>query len=504
MSCHKNVLSYSGKLLASSAVYLALVIPAAAQSSHVCSTDKVDRSVEIILPAYGSAVCKVLYRKPDEGASDQVVWRSNDSMASCEKHAQQLISKLTAEGFDCGAGALTAQRQSGEKVVAAPTTPVQAANQSAPAAPTVYLPYTRATDAKWHLAGYASANFAINHTDLGTNTNFSSAQFNPVFHFQYKDFLMLEAETEIAVNEEGETEFDLEYAQMDLFLNDSMTFVAGQFLSPVGEFQERLHPSWVNKLADAPAGFSHHDGAQPVNEVGAMLRGGVPVGSSIFTYAVAIGNGLGVNEEGGMEFESKGQDDNKNKTVSGRLGFLPVPNFEIGGSFLSGDVTGLDEIEGAVAMAPVGEPLEPTTAHFNLWGADTAYTRGNWDVRFEYLNSTRDPINTAFIGSAGVEMLPKLKLQAWYAQAAYRLSDITSNKVLQRFEPVFRYGQFKIKGLDDFAEEAAQNRFDFGLNYWLAPSIVARGVAQWRDYTAREDGEPSSETRYLFQFAYGF
>ena len=80
----------------------------------------------------------------------------------------------------------------------------------------------------------------------------------------------------------------------------------------------------------------------------------------------------------------------------------------------------------------------------------------------------------------------------------------TDHKVIARFEPVVRYGEFRITGLEELAEEAAEERLDIGLNYWIAPSIVARGVAQFRDFTARHDDEPDSETRFLLQLAYGF
>lgn len=356
---------------------------------------------------------------------------------------------------------------------------------------------TEFTDAKWHLAGFADATFSVTDTGGETKTEFSSAHFNPIFHFQWKDFLLLEAETEISVNNEGETDFELEYAQADLLINDNMTLVVGQYLSPVGQFQERLHPSWVNKLANAPAGF-HHDGVQPSSDVGAQLRGGISVGAdSIVTYAIAVGNGPRVSPEGAFEVEGGGADPNKNKAVSGRLGFLPTPDFEVGGSFLTGKVTG-EEMPGAMGG------LEPTTANVKLWGADAAFTPGPLAVRGEYLHAIRDPINTVTEDSDGVEMLPKLTMEAWYGQISYRLSEISNNPTLQKFEPVVRYGRFRIVGLDELAAEHAEKRFDVGLNYWLAPSVVMRAVGEWRDFTNREAGEPDSETKFMLQFAYGY
>ncbi len=523
---HKKIPALStAALLASTSVILFMPGLAAAQASYVCSTKSLDRSIEVVQPDYGSAVCKVLYRKPDEGAPDQFLWRSNQSMAFCEEKAQELVASLTATGFDCTEGKIDAVIASAQPIqtkgqAPAPTV-TNAALKSQPLAqapqssdkqnvPMGGVPYQRVanqTDTSWHLAGYADATFVVSNMDGTTTTDFSAARFNPGFHFQYKDLILLEAEAEISVNADGETDVELEYAQADIFLHDNATLVVGQFLSPVGQFQERLHPTWINRLADAPAGFGH-DGVQPASDVGAMLRGGILIGEeAIATYAIAVGNGPRISHEGGVAFEAKGGDDNSNKAVSGRVGFLPFPYLEVGGSFLFGDVTGVEEEAGHDAdPVPMPAPvvLEPTDAKVMLWGADAAYTRGPWNVRFEYLNMTRDPIATAFEGSVGVEMLPELELQAWYAQIAYRLSEITDHQILQRFEPVVRYGEFKVSGLDELAEEAAEERLDVGLNYWIAPSIVARGVGQWRDFTDREVGEPSSETRFLLQLAYGF
>jgi hypothetical protein len=493
--------------------------PSVAEVNQVCSAWNVNRAIEVLTTSGETAVCQVRYRKPDEGAADQILWRSSNSVAFCDQKAQELASRLTAAGFECREGKLTKSAQRSSDLVslgrADDETPVEDVDQrdaesgasalqvepSRPSGRRVYQRLSGGSDTKWHLAGYADATFEAADADGETTTNFSTARFNPLFLFQYKDIVLLEAEAEISVDDDGETEFELEYAQADLFVHDNLTLVLGQFLSPVGQFQERLHPSWINRMADAPPGFGH-DGVQPTSELGVMARGGVSIGRTLVTYALAVGNGPTVAHEGGVVFEASGADDNSNKAVSGRLGFLPVPYLEVGGSFLVGDVSGIDdEMEASPDPMPA---LAPSSANVSLWGADAAYTRGPWDVRAEYLHATRDAIATSFAGSNGVEILPDLKLEAWYAQIAYSLSDITSHPVLQKFEPVVRYGEYKVNGLDELAEEAAEKRIDVGVNYWLAPSIVARGVVGWRDFTARPAGEPSSVTRYMLQFAYGF
>lgn len=493
--------------------------PSVAEVSQVCSAWNVSRAIEVLTTSDETAVCQVRYRKPDEGAAEQILWRSLNSVAFCDQKAQELASRMTAAGFECREGKLTETAQRSSDLVslgrADDETPAEDVDQPdaesgtsalqvepfRPSGRRVYQRLSGGSDTKWHLAGYADATFEAADAGGETTTSFSTARFNPLFLFQYKDIFLLEAEVEISVDDDGETEFELEYAQADIFVHDNLTLILGQFLSPVGQFQERLHPSWINRMADAPPGFGH-DGVQPTSELGIMARGGVSIGRTLVTYALAVGNGPTVAHEGGVAFEASGADDDSNKAVSGRFGFLPVPYLEVGGSFLVGEVSGV-----ADEMEPSSDPmaaLPPNSANVSLWGADAAYTRGPWDVRAEYLNATRDAIATSFAGSNGVEILPDLKLEAWYAQIAYSLSDITSHPVLQKIEPVVRYGEYKVNGLDKLAEEASEERIDVGVNYWLAPSIVARGVVGWRDFAARPAGEPSSETRYMLQFAYGF
>ncbi|MFB3106725.1 MAG: hypothetical protein ACE1ZA_17630, partial [Pseudomonadales bacterium] len=121
-----------------------------------------------------------------------------------------------------------------------------------------------------HLAGYA----AVGYTDQQNGTgSFSAANFNPIFHFQYGDRILWESELEFEIEENGETEVALEYSTIDIFLNDYLVFLAGKFISPLGNFRQNLHPSWINKLPSAPPGFGH-DGAAPLAEVGIQLRGG--------------------------------------------------------------------------------------------------------------------------------------------------------------------------------------------------------------------------------------
>lgn len=429
--------------------------------------------------------------------------------------AQDSDALLTRiEQMEAELGELRARLEQAEARAAQPPQVVGPAPQTAEyrgAVPGFERPFT--SDISVHIAGYADAGFAVSDAASGTDAAFTSGTFNPSLHMQYRDLLMFESEAEIAIGQDGATDFELEYSQLNFLVHDNATFVVGKFLSPVGQFQERLHPSWINRLADAPAGFGH-GGVQPTADVGVQLRGGIPLGGTRFTYVAALGNGPRLNGAGEVMTEGFGGDDNENKAISGRLGFLPFPFLEVGASLLRSRVNGpsgapvADEHGAAVplSVAEGGElgDLSAYTTDYNLWGVDAAYTRGPWDVRFEYLRGTRDAISAPDHDGMIEEVLPRLRMTAWYGQLAYRLSGLTDHPILGNFEPVVRYGEYRVDGLEELADEAAEERWDFGLNYWFAPTVVLHGAVQRRSFTDRHPGEDDRDTRLLFKLGFGF
>ncbi len=358
------------------------------------------------------------------------------------------------------------------------------------------------SDAKWHLAGYADVGFV--GSDRPGADSFVTGKFNPGFHFQYKDLLVFESELEFSTTSDGETATELEYSQFDIILNDYITVVAGKYLSPIGQFQERLHPSWINKIQGAPAGFGH-DGVQPTSDTGVQVRGAVPIGKSRLTYSLALGNGPRTTSEGGVALEGVGRDDNSNKSLGGRLGFFPIPNLEIGGSYLTAKVGGYEGEAVAHAETPIqvssDDPLGLDQARYTLWGMDGAYSKGALSARFEYLKSHRGTLFSITGEEPLGDVLPRLGMEAWYGQVSYRLSNVGDSDFLHNLEPVIRYGQFRISGHDELEEENAQDRFNVGLNYWLAPTIVAKAGLEWRNFKVLG---VDSEQLYQFQIAYGF
>ncbi len=231
-----------------------------------------------------------------------------------------------------------------------------------------------------HLAGYGAVTYTSTRQP-GVNDAFTGVRFNPIFHYEFHELVMLESELELEIDGDGETETKLEYLAVDLFLHDYLMLVAGKFLSPLGQFRQNLHPLWINKLASEPPGFGH-DGAAPTAEVGLELRGGWPMGAARGNYAVYLGNGPELEAEGseieGIMTEGFTRDADDDKVIGARVGILPIPKLEIGVSAATGKVIVTMWDLGAV---PASEPARD----YEVLGADLTWSTGGFKVFAEYV-----------------------------------------------------------------------------------------------------------------------
>lgn len=331
------------------------------------------------------------------------------------------------------------------------------------------------TTAVTHLAGYAAAGY----TDQENGTDsFDVANFNPIFHFQYGDRILWESELEVEVEENGETNIALEYSTIDIFLNDYLVFVAGKFISPLGNFRQNLHPSWINKLPSAPPGFGH-DGAAPLAEVGFQLRGGLPIGEqSKFTYAGYVGNGPNLEGEDGelhgIDTDGFTGDADDEKIFGGRISFLPIPKLEIGLSGAVGDAAVVDND----ATDFEGDP----SRDYEVLGADVVYQWNDLEFRGEYIQQDIEDALGSVVPEGG-------KWETWYAQGAYRFAQA-------QWEGVLRYTDYTSPRADQ-----SQEQWAVGLNYLLAPNAVIKIAYEFNDGVTDEE---TDNDRWLIQVAYGY
>jgi len=333
----------------------------------------------------------------------------------------------------------------------------------------------RNTTSVSHIAGYAAAGYTSERN--GTDA-FNVANFNPIFHFVHGDKILWESEMEVEVEEDGSTDVALEYSSIDIFLNDYLILAAGKFISPIGNFRQNLHPSWINKLPSVPPGFGH-DGAAPSAEVGLELRGVLPFGSRRkFTYAGYVGNGpILEGEDGelhGIDTEGFASDEDNEKVVGGRISLLPMPNLELALSGAFGNAA----VVGDGGNAVQGDP----TRRYRVFGADFSYQWQELELRGEYVQQD--------IGDAAASVVPEgAKWETWYLQGSYKFAQA-------KWEGVVRYGDF-----DAPHAVQSQKQWSMGLNYLMAPHAIVKLAYELNDGLM---GEETDNDRWLMQLAYGF
>lgn len=358
-----------------------------------------------------------------------------------------------------------------------------------------------------HMAGYADVGYVNQENSDGT---FNVGTFSPIFHYQYRDLVMLESELEMTIADDGETDIALEYLTIDYFLNDYVTILGGKFLSPIGQFRQNLHPSWINKLASAPPGFGH-DGAAPVSDVGFQARGGFPVGKMFANYAAYISNGpelISTAEDGlfeleGVEAEGFGKDRDGEKVFGGRFAVLPLPGLEIGFSAATGQAavtsieaghsdeaepddhdeeeTGDDHDEEEPEFA--GDIDDEPARKYDVIGFDFAWHLSNFTLRGEYVKTK--------IGSdyVGITASPGATWKTWYTQASYLFP-------YAKWEPVLRYADF-----DSPHPIQNQKQWAVGLNYLFTGSFIGKLTYEFNDGLP---GSQADTNRWMLQLAYGF
>ncbi|MCC7414214.1 MAG: hypothetical protein IT495_21540 [Gammaproteobacteria bacterium] len=325
-------------------------------------------------------------------------------------------------------------------------------------------------DSTVHLAGYGHAMYTDQDSEDG---RFGDILFAPIFHYQWKDFVLFEAELEVELDG-AETSVNLEYVTVDLLLHDYLIVLGGRFLSPIGQFRQNLHPSWVNRMPSAPVGFGH-DGAAPTSEVGFQARGGFPLpfGDGVYAnYAVYAGNGpsLELNEDGdeieAVMAEGSVEDTDGNKVFGGRIGLVPFANAEIGFSTAMGDV------------ALPGE----ADRDYDVYDVD-------WKAQWRNFNLIGEWVRTK-VGSLATSVAPEeQEWDALYTQLSYRF-------LPTKLEAVVRYGDF-----DSNHAHQVQEQWALGANWWFNSHTVAKIAYEFNDGVP---GEAADDDRLLLQLGYGF
>ncbi len=332
------------------------------------------------------------------------------------------------------------------------------------------------------LTGY----YAIEFEAEGKETNFSELRFNPIMLWRKGERIFLESELEIELRgtpEGVEQDLGLEYATMHWMLANNLTFYAGKFLSPIGAFQRRFHPDWINRSVNLPLGFGKIMRLQAGTETGAGIRGAFFLGNAKLTYNLFVSNGAILDSLNGTLIYQNMRDNNANKAVGGRIAILPLP-----GSTLEIGLSGY-----RARVGNEGGRYEDATA--GIWALDFNYVKafsgaGKLDLKGQYQTLSLSP--TTYEDGLTLDNTTS----AWYAQAAYQLPAPTDGADwLGNVELVARYARLNVPEGAPWGTD--QSRVTLGANYWIRWNAALKlGVDLIQD-------EEGSETALVAVFTMG-
>ena len=338
---------------------------------------------------------------------------------------------------------------------------------------------------KFLLAGYSTATFEAKSGE----DPFFNATFNPFLLWKLSDRLLFEGELEFLL-ENGNTTTNLEIAQASYLLNDYMTIGVGRFLNPMNYFLERQHMGWVNKLPDKP--LAVYDGLLPESDLGLQVRGVIPIGPTKLEYAGFVANAPGLTTTfddpaavGTLDFGNTANFGG-HVAVGGRVGFIPIPELEIGYGIRRSMVGARDRAVEAI--------LQSVDLNYVR---DSALLKGLINVRAQWVWSHVGDFTYDDDGSQGFGPFEfDNHRNGGYAQISYRPTKV-NNDIIKNLEPVVRYDRFnQLHTPVGFNEE----RWSFGLDYWVTPSVVVKAAYELDN---KNNGARDQNTLIL-QVAAGF
>ena len=330
---------------------------------------------------------------------------------------------------------------------------------------------------KFLLRGYAHSGLQITDEEF----SFVGGSFNPLFIYKQSDRLLFESEWELELAG-GEVELAVEYANMSYLLSKNLTFRAGKILVPFGIYVPNLHPAWINKFPTGPLGAGH-DGIIPSNDIGLELRGGSYLGNLKINYSVYAVNGSQLNdgeeevEEAGILHHAIFPDNNKGKTIGGRLGLFPFSDssLEFGISGMYGKVGAKDT-----------DMKDVAALHYAL---DISYVKtlssmsSVLDMKGQYSGVNVDDANYPFHENPDDLITFDNNSSTWFAQLSLRPA-LVENNFVRRLEFAGRYSALKTPEGSEW--ETDQTQVDLGINYWIDWRTLFK--VSYRISNSKEDG----------------
>ena len=324
--------------------------------------------------------------------------------------------------------------------------------------------YNKPGEDHFMMAGLATFGFVSNKTTNTLNgvlqdvlkknslADVDHFEFSPMFFWRHGKKILVEFEPSFADNQLG-----VNWADISYFVAPNVILRAGYLVIPFGFYPKHLAAGWITKLASDPFGITE----VPTTDYGVEVEGGIQAGTMKWNYDFSLTNGMQLLPDG--QLQSSGlSDNNNNKTITGRIGWLPFSNssLELGVSGLRGKV------------GDAGSSFESITT--NMYAFDLNLVE---NIKPFQLN-IKGQYNIVNIGSADYINPKDTSVYSFnnhttsgFIQASLRPS-FSDNMIVKNFELAGRYGNFSTPGNSLWGTK--QNGWAVGLDYWLSWRTVLK------------------------------
>ena len=334
-------------------------------------------------------------------------------------------------------------------------------NQQADAIDTIAERVESSSDSKqskYKFGGYGELHY--NNTDKGNNIDLHRFVLFNGYQFNDKTSFYSEFEVEHALSGDGKPgEVEIEQAFIEHRISDTSKFVAGVTLLPVGILNETHEP-------DTFYGVERNNVEKniiPATWWSAGLGFSQEVNSQ-FGYDLFIGDGLNVPVDGSSAFlirsgrqkvaEAKANDG----AVTLRARYNPNNNLQINASY---------QYQQDITQGLLGVDA-------SLFEINARYQQGPFTLKALFANwSLNDKVTDIFAG--------REKQKGYFIEPSYRFGNDN------QFGLFTRYSYWDNNAGDDNSSDAVKQT-DFGMNYWLSPTVVFKADYQNQSGASDDDG----------------
>jgi len=311
-------------------------------------------------------------------------------------------------------------------------------------------------------------------------------EFSPMLLWRHGHKFLMEFEPSFDGSSIG-----VNWAAISYFATPGLIIRAGYFVLPFGTYSKRLAAGWIDKLPTDPTGLAD---VPPGSDFGVEIEGGLPLGSMKWNYDISVTNGMQLTPDGSGQIQSAGiVDNNKNKTVTARLGLLPFSNssLEIGASAMLGKVGDANTADENIMARMYAFDLN----YVKLFSPVLVNIKGQYNIiKIDKHDGYVNPDDQSIYGFDNT-------INTGFAQISLRPTG-SGNKFVSNLEAAFRIGNYNTPLQSLWGNKSTIT--EAGLLYWLNwRTVLKAGYSSnhGTGYSLGSEGPVTKSNSLIIQFS---